>query len=249
MQIELIGCTSAGKSSLAQNLLQSNNQNGYQLVTSYDFVLQWAHFDWVKNHRMRMLILNLIALFACLFTWRKNLPFYRFVIGIILRLPAKVSLFEKIKIARIVARNVGIFEIVRRNRSERQVVLADEGTLHIANYLFVHVSVEPNLSDLETFTRLVSLPDVAVYVRQPESVLISRTRSRGHKRIPEDASALVNRFIKHSLAVFEELVECSGLENRLVIVNNGEVVMPTWDSADNPPLEFARKILELKSTP
>jgi hypothetical protein len=249
MQIELIGCTSAGKSSLAQNILKGNHQNGFNLGTSYDFVLRWAHLNWIKDHRIRMAVLNLIALFACLFTWRKNLSFYRFVIGVILRLPDKVRLLEKLKIARIVARNVGVFEIVRRNSTDRQVVLADEGTLHIAHYLFVHVSAEPNMSDLETFIRLVSLPDVIVYVRQPESVLISRTSVRGHKRIPENASVLVNRFIKHSLAVFEKLVECSNLESRLLVVNSGEGIKPALDHLDNPLLGFAMKIIAIGIDP
>ena len=196
-----------------------------------------------------MLILNLIALLACLFTWRKNLTFYRFVIGVILRLPAKVALSERLRIARIVARNVGIFEIVRRNRSEQQVVLADEGTLQIAHYLFVHVAVEPNLTDLDNFIRLVAMPDIAVYIRQPESILISRTKSRGHKRIPEDEAILVNRFIQHGLAVFEKLIEFSSLEDRLVIINNGEVTKPAVDYKNNPQLEFTRNILEMNSHP
>lgn len=249
MQIELIGCTSSGKSSLARNLLKSDAQQGFNLVTSYDFVLQWAHLDWIKNHRVRMLLLNVIAFLACLFTWRKNLAFYRFAGGVIARLPHGISLFEKLKIARIAARNVGIFEIVHRNKSDRQVVLADEGTLHIAHYLFVHVSVEPDLSHLDTFIHMVSLPDVAVYIRQPESVLISRASRRGHKRIPEGASVMVNRFIQHGRAVFEELAECSNLADRLVIVNDGEVIQPARESQDNPRLEFARKLLAFNSIP
>jgi hypothetical protein len=167
------------------------------------------------------------------------------VIGVILQLPAEVSPFEKFKLARIVARNVGIFEIVRRKSSDRQVVLADEGTLQIAHYLFVHVSVEPNLSDLETFVRLVSLPEVAIYIEQPESVLISRTGIRGHKRVPANASALVTRFIKHGLAVFENLVKCPILEGRLLIVNGGGSIKPALDYPVNSRLEFAMKILDL----
>jgi hypothetical protein len=245
MQIELIGCTSAGKSRFAQKMLKSNNHNGLHLVTSYDFVIDWAHLDWVKNHRIRMLFLNLIALSACLLTWRSNLNFYRFVIGVILRLPADVRPFEKLKIARIAARNVGIFEIVRRNSYDHQVVLADEGTLQIAHYLFVHVSVEPNMSDLETFVRLVSLPEVAVYIEEPESVLISRTRKRGHKRIPENMPALVDRFIKHGIAVFDKLVESPALEGKVLIVPAGKDRKPAWDYPVNPSLDFARKILAL----
>ena len=249
MQIELIGCTSAGKTRLAKNILNVNNQNGFNFVTSYDFVLKWAHFDWIKNHSIRMLILNLIALFACLFTWRKNLAFYRFVMGVILRLPAKISINEKLKLVRIVARNVGIFEIVHRNNSDQQVVLADEGTLHIAHYLFVHVSEEPDLSSLETFTRLVSLPDVVIYLRQPESVLINRISIRGHKRIPKDSPTQVNQFVKHGVTVFDELVECSNLKGRLLIVNGGEGIKPIWDHPNKQVLELVRKIIDIKINP
>jgi hypothetical protein len=248
MQIELIGCTSAGKSSLAENIIKHNHQYGLNLVTSYDFVLRWAHLDWIKNNPVRMLVLNLIALFACLFTLRKNLVFYRFVMGVILRLPPMISLFEKLKIARIVARNMGIDEIVRRNSSDQQVVLADEGTLHTAHYLFVHVSAEPDMGGLDTFIRLVPLPDVAIYVRQPESVLISRISKRGHKRIPEGAPALVNRFVKHGVTVFEKLIEYSNLEGRLLIVSNGEGTKPTRDYPNKPGLQLARKIIGIEST-
>jgi adenosyl cobinamide kinase/adenosyl cobinamide phosphate guanylyltransferase len=247
MQIEVIGCTSAGKSTFIQKVLNANQPNGFHLVTSYDFVLNWAHLSWVKQHRIRMFILNLIALLACVFTWQKNYRFYRFALGVIKRLPDKVSLSERIKIARLVARNIGIFEIVHRSKSERQVILADEGTLHIAHYLFVHVSTEPDLKDLATFNSLVSLPDVAVYIRQPESVLVSRTGKRGHKRIPSNSTMLVNRFIKHGLAVFEQLIECSSLEDRLVIINNGDEIEPGWDHLNSPQVRFARKILELHS--
>lgn len=243
MQIELIGCTSAGKSNLIKNILRSNHHDGFSLVTSYDFVLKWAHLDWIKNHLNRMLCLNLIALFACLFTWRKNLEFYRFVIGVILRLPSKVGVFERLKIARIAARNVGIYEIVCRYSSSQQVVLADEGTLHIAHYLFVHVSVEPNMSEFATFIQLVSLPDVAVYIKQPKSILIARTTARKHKRIPEDASDSVDRFIQHGLAVFENLVSHSSLESRLLVVDGGEGLKPSWNYLGNRRLAFARKII------
>jgi thymidylate kinase len=121
--------------------------------------------------------------------------------------------------------------------------MVDEGTLHIANYLFVHVSVEPNMHDLDSFVRLVSLPDVAVYIKQPESVLIERTRTRGHKRIPGDANVLVDRFIKHSLAVFEKLAAHSRLETRLLLVDRGECTEMTRESSANPLREYARRII------
>jgi hypothetical protein len=249
VQIELIGCTSAGKSSLAQKILKSSRQNGLKLAGSYDFVLRWAHLDWIRRHPTRMLALNLIALGACLYTWRRNLAFYRFLTGAILKLPPEVHPVEKLKIARIAARNVGIFEIVRRNSSDGLVVLADEGTLHIANYLFVHVSAAPDLKDLETFIGLAPIPDAAIYLKQPETVLTSRTQMRGHKRIPADAPVLVERFIQNSLAVFERLAECPSLEGRLLIMEGEDRIRTPWGASENPQLEIARQIVELGIDP
>jgi hypothetical protein len=103
------------------------------------------------------------------------------------------------------------------------------------------------MSDVETFLRLVSLPDVAVYIRQPESVLISRTSKRGHKRIPENSSALVNQFIKHGLAVFDKLAECSSLEGKLLTVNGGESIKPVQVHPSDPRLEYVRKIIAFET--
>jgi len=193
-----------------------------------------------------MLCLNLTALLACILTWRKNFEFYRFVIGVILRLPAKVGFFERLRIARISARNIGIYEIVCRFTPEQQIVLADEGTLHIANYLFVHVSAEPNMAELEKFIRLVSLPDVVIYIKQPESVLITRTRARNHKRIPGGSPFLIKQFIQHSLVVFEKLVGFSSLESRLLVLNQGQNMNTVVGYSDNPLLACARKIIPIE---
>lgn len=247
MQIELIGCTSAGKSSLARDIQIHHLHDGLSLVTSYEFALQWAHLDWIKIQPVRMLFLTLIALFVCLLTWRKNYDFMRFMIGVIWKLPANIGPIEKLKIARIAARNLGIHEIVCRSSPEGLVILADEGTLHIANYLFVHVSTEPDMKDLETFIRLVPLPDTAVYLREPEPVLVARTKTRGHKRIPGNAPTLVDRFIKHSLVVFETLTKHSRLDGRLLIVEEGEVRKPAWGHTTSSQLEFARQIIEKKA--
>jgi hypothetical protein len=243
MHIELIGCTSAGKSRLIQRALRSNGAPGLRLATSYDFVLDWARLGWVRPRRARMLLLNLVALAACLLAWQKNREFYRFGLGVLRRLPARVGLAEKLKIARIAARNVGIYEIVSRHRREGQVILADEGTLHIANYLFVHAGVEPDLPALDHFTRLVALPDLAVYIRQPEAVLVSRTSRRGHGRIPGGAPELVGRFIRHSLVVFENLITDARLEDRLVILHGERVLAPGMQTNDDPRVALARQIL------
>ena len=184
MQVELIGCTSAGKSTLAESVLWAYRGIGMDASMGADFVLQQVGLNWVKGKLARTILIDIIALFACLTTWRSNYAFYRFASGVVLGLPVTVSWLERLNIARNTFKKVGIYELVRRGASDRQVVLLDEGTLHTAHYLFVHVSTEPNIADLATFAKLVPLPDVVVHVRQSKSVLIERTLQRGHKRIP-----------------------------------------------------------------
>lgn len=223
MLIELIGCTGAGKSTLVREALNEGHSQEINIITSYDFVLSWLHLGWLENHALRMLFLNVAAIMASTITMRKNIPFYRFAIKTILSLPPEVRLAEKLKIARLTFRNIGIDEIVRHAKSDEQVVLVDEGTLHIAHYLFVHVFAEPDPAAIYSFIRLVSLPDLVIYVSATEAVLIERIIARGHKRVKANSHESIARFIQHGIAVFEKMKEFSVLRDRLLLVENG-----TW---------------------
>ena len=231
MQIEIIGCTSAGKSTLIRNVLQANHQQDIDLVTSYDFVLRQFRLDWIKYHTLGMLLLNLLALGACLATWPKNHAFLKFVVGFIYTLPAAtVSRIDKLKAVRLTLRNMGIYEIICRSATEQQIVLADEGTLQIAHSLFIHVGIEPKMADLSTFVQLVPLPDAIVYVKQPISILVERTLVRGHHRIPEGSPGQVAAFIRQAAVTFDQLEQAPILKNRLLVIDRQRynLVRPTY---------------------
>lgn len=235
MQIELIGCTSAGKSVLTRSIMQVGDKLGLDMFTSYDFVLRQIRLDWIKNHTLRMFVLNIFTLLVCLLSWRKNLKFYGFVSGVILQLPTSVSFLEKIKIARIFARNLGIYEIANRNSYKHQFILADEGTLQIVHYLFVHVSLEPDIGDITEYLRLAPKPDLVIYVQKDEEVLIERTLARGHKRIPEGTLDEVRLFIKRAGVSFDHSVQLltnDGLP--LLIVNDNGLTQVNHNNDDDP---------------
>ena len=164
--------------------------------------------------------MNLISLFVGLMAYRKNREFYRFALGIIIRLPSAVVWSEKLQIGRNVVKNIGIDEIIRRRAADRQIVLLDEGPLQTAHYLFVNVAIEPDASDVASFIGIVPLPDMVVYVTQNETVLIERTLRRGHKRIPDRSYANVQRFIRRAVAIFDELEHQSTLAERLIVVDH-----------------------------
>ncbi len=243
MQIELMGCTGAGKSTLARGILQACREQGIDAWMGDDFVLKQVRLNWVKSHLARTIWVDVCSLLACLVSWRNNLEFYRFTIRIVWRLPVAVGWFEKLNIVRNVLKKIGIYEIIRRRSSDQQVVLVDEGTLLAAHNLFVHVSVEPNAGDLSTFVRLAPRPDVAVYVMQPESVLIERTLARGHKRIPDRSYARVERFVKRAVETFDKIVRQSLPEGRFLVLDAQQNIIVSQGYPNDPPFAIALKIV------
>jgi len=242
MQIELIGCTSAGKSTLITGILQACYQQGIDIFLGDDFVLKQVRLNWIKSHLPRTLLVDLAALFACLVTWRKNLKFYLFATRTLYQLP--ISRYEKLNLLRNVLKKIGIYEIIRSRGNDEQVILVDEGVLQAAHNLFVHGSVDVNTEQISTFAGLIPLPDVIVYLRQPESILIDRITIRGHKRIPDRSSSNVTRFVKRAVTTFDELVQNPAVESKLLVVDGGEDVVVVAHDQDNPLFDLASKIIQ-----
>jgi thymidylate kinase len=242
LQIELIGCTSAGKSTLSRGILQACHKQGLDILLGDDFVLKQVRLNWVKSHLPRTLLVDLLALFACVVTWPSNLKFYLFAAQLLFQLP--IPRLVKLHLLRDVLKKIGIYEIIRSRSTNRQIILVDEGVLHAAHNLFVHGSVQVKTENLSTFARLIPLPDVIVYLRQPESLLIDRTIKRGHKRIPDRSYSNVVPFIKQAVTTFDKLVQNPAVESKLLIVDGGQNVTVAASYRDDPLFGLALKIIQ-----
>ena len=217
MQIELTGCTGAGKSTLARDIVQACREQGIDVVMGDEVVLGLARLNWLRGRLVRTLCLDLICLPAWLATWGKHRAFHAFTIRTIRRLP--IAWTVKLNLLRNVLKKVGTYEIVRRRSPGRHVALVDEGTLHAAHNLLVHLAIPPNPDDIANFARLAPLPDAAVYVQQPESVLIERTLARGHKRVEDRSPTSVRLFVNRAVETFEMLWQQPAISGRLRIVD------------------------------
>lgn len=242
MQVELIGCTSAGKSTLTKGILQAYQGQGAEVILADDFVLSQIRSNWIKENLPRALILNLAALFACLVTWRNNLEFCAFAARILLQLP--ISMSEKLYLFRNVLKKIGTYEIIRSRSSPQEVILVDEGVLQTAHNLFVHVSVQVKREHISTFAELIPLPDVIVYLRQSESLLLDRISKRGHKRIPSRSNGDMIQFIKKAVATFDALAQEPIVESRLLVVNDGQDISPVSGYQDDPSYVLALNIVQ-----
>lgn len=242
MQIELIGCTSAGKSTLARDICQVCHEQGLDILAGNDFILKQIKLNWIKNRLSRTFLVNLAALLACLVTWQNNLKFYLFATQLLFQLP--IPRLEKLYLLRNVLKKIGIYEIIRFRSTGQQVILVDEGVVQTVHNFFVHVSVQVEAEQLATFARLIPLPDVIVYLRQPEALLIDRTIKRGHKRIPDRSYSNVARFIKQAVAIFEQLVQNPAVQNKVLVVAGDQDVIIAPNYQDAPLFGLALKIIQ-----
>jgi thymidylate kinase len=216
MHIELIGCTSAGKTTLAKKIVGIGRQAGLDVVLGDDFVFERLHLSWIKNEYFRRRLLEIFAGYICLRNWRKYSAFRQFVYESVGQ--ASGSLFYKANLVRIALRKIGIHELIRRSSSANQIVLVDnEGIVQAAHNLFVHTSrINGNL---ESFINAAPLPDVIAYLRQPQSVLLERTLRRGHPRIRKCSRSNVESFVKQANETFEKLQTVPEVAERSFVID------------------------------
>ena len=218
MQIELFGCTGAGKSSLLRQILHAQSGQRPAITRGDDFLLRRMRLAWVKG-AARPVVLNALSIAMCVFAWRKRRAFLRHVASCVHQLRNDISSLERLRIWRITLRNVGLYEFVERYAATDEVVFTDEGMLQIAHYLFVNIAVESRQADIKSFAMFVPLPAAVVYLFQPETLLIERTVQRGHKRIPPGSTELVKRFITRATAMFEILLQQPAIRGKLLMID------------------------------
>ena len=128
MHIELVGSTSAGKTTLAKEMVVAGKRSGIKVYLSDDFLLEQMHLNWVKNDFIRRRLVEFFAFAVFLRHPAKYNEFVTFVFR-----EGKISSgswLYKVNRIRNVIRKIGIFEFITLRSNSHQVVLADnEGLL------------------------------------------------------------------------------------------------------------------------
>lgn len=217
MHIELIGSTSAGKTTIAKKMVEVGTLNGMEIFLSDDFMLNWARLNWIKNEFIRRRIVELIAFMVCAMTMNRYKEFLEFVFSE--GQYSTGSWLYRINRIRNVIRKIGIYEFIIRNSEEQQMILADnEGIMQGVHNLYVHQGETAELERVSRYVDRIPLPDIVLYLRQDGDVLISRTLARGHGRVNSTRDEVVH-FIQQAVAVFEELIRIPKVQERLLILN------------------------------
>jgi hypothetical protein len=243
MHIEIIGSTSAGKTTLAKKMVGAGKEKGLDVFLSDDFMLEQMHFGWIKNDFVRRRLVE----FAALGVWLTCLIRHKEFLGFVVRegMHSPGSWFYKINRIRNVIRKMGIFEFVARRSEPQQIVLADnEGILQGVHNLFVHQNSHADLDKISRYVELVPLPDVVLYLHQEEEILVSRTLGRGHARVAENSPDKVVHFIRQAIAVFNEVISNPKIQKRLLIVDSRFNIQCETENLFNPNFYRASELVQ-----
>lgn len=227
MIVELVGPSGAGKSTLAR-LLRDHLGGPESAMVASDLVMDRPLLRKVHNAQ----VVNLVQDACALPHLTRTLPRH----ADLLRLSARVlaahapSRLDLVLNTRSVMRRIGMFELAR-SRSDRPVVLVDEGPALIAYHLFVYSTAEPTDDSLARFADCLPLPDLLVYVRSPLSVLTDRAFSRPDRR--RQLAGLTRREaerpLRRALQVFDRLVSTERLQDRTLVVANESASVAALD--------------------
>jgi hypothetical protein len=248
MQIELIGCTSAGKSTLAAQIMDAAQAADIDLVLADQFALDTLGLGKVRKKSLRAVFVHIVAAWGCISQgWRR----LRFIALSRTELRhTNISWARQWNQLRKVLKQLGRYDLIRRSRPNQKLVLVDEGTLHAAHNIFIHVDFEFDQARLQQFAEQVPLPDLVIYVRQSEDVLVERTIKRGHLRISDPTRQSVADFVHQAVLAFDQLAKHERIAPLVLEVQDGVVLSePHRQPHISGIVDFLRDAIESRPLP
>ena len=222
MQIELVGCTSAGKSTLAAQIGEAAGAEGIDLLLADEFALDQLGLGHLRKRWLRAVVIHVVAFWGCVSKGWRHVRFIKFSYRELRR--TNISRRQQWNQLRKVLKQLGRYEVIRGSRQNQTPVLVDEGTLHAAHNLFIHVDFEFDSDRLQQFAEQVPLPDVVIYVRQCEEVLVERALQRGHPRISDPTRQSVAKFVHQAVQAFDQLAKHERIAPRMLEVQDGTIL-------------------------
>jgi thymidylate kinase len=219
MIVEFIGCSGAGKTTLA-HAVRARAAPDRPARMALDLVMDRPGRRWIRQPQLVNLAAD-VAVSPSFLTGGQG-ALLRFADDRLRRYAP--SAFARLNYLVNVERRVGT-QLLARRRANGATILSDEGALLLAYQLFVYAEGPYGRADLERFVELVPMPDRVVYVRAPFDVLVDRSMARPDRRRELAAAdrVQVERWTLRAHALFEALIAVPAVAERLLVVDNGDL--------------------------
>ena len=221
--VEFTGVTGVGKSTLVTVVKEMLVNQGFLAHDAYDFILAAYGINPTPNAQLKSILIDLIAFPSFVyhsFTTKQGFVLLHLAIKVITR-DAR-TLWEILNLLRNFVKRVGVHLLLKKlcyRLDQFEFVICDEGILHVAHNLFVHQGIPPDPNEVLRFGRLISLPEIIVWVKAPKEKSVKCILQRGHSRVDRSPAA-ARMFVNHGCCTFEALCENESIRNRLLIIDN-----------------------------
>jgi len=239
MIVEFIGCSGAGKTTLAAEIERIGGPR--PTISGTGLIVDHPGVRWISDPTAVNLVADVISFPPFLRALGRQKDFVTFAFDRLQR--HAPSPFARYNYMLNVVRKLGVNEMARRAAS-RKTVLIDEGVVLSAYQLFVYCDAPFGHADLERFARLVPLPDRIVYVRAPIDLLVDRAMTRLDRRRELAGRTLdeLRRSLERAIELFDGLAMTEPIRERLLTVDIGDGSARTRDAA-------VRKVARFVSPP
>lgn len=236
MQIEFMGCTGAGKTTLI-SALHSRLAKTEEVRTSFDLIAAPVGLRRVTNPTMRNLIQEFLGFPYIICSLHRHMTFLIFTLKMLAR--HSPFNFRTINYLRSLERTLGVYEIIRRHQRD-QIIIVDEGTIVPAHNLFVYTDADYTSAEISRYATLAPLPDLLIYIKAPIDILIQRSlkRSDPPREMGSKIRTLIEKYIHRAVAMFDQLVEVDRIRARTLVVENPEATDQGRDAVVNKIVQF-----------
>lgn len=218
MIVEFVGSSGAGKTTLASEV-QRRLAGQAQVATSFELAAGLVGLRRATHPTIRNLVQDLVALPYFAGALVEHRAFVAYALRTVARRSG--SPFLAANYVRSLVRKIGMYEMARRTGPDR-IILVDEGTVLSAHLLFVFTSQEPSQGEIETFAKLVPLPDLVVCVEAPPDSLVHRSLQR--KDAPREMRTgdvqAMDGYLRRASELFDRLAKTERIRDRVLVVSN-----------------------------
>jgi len=228
MIVEFIGCSGAGKTTLADEIERIGGPRS--TISGTGLIVDHPGVRWISDPTAVNLVADVISFPPFLRALRRHKDFVTFAFDRLQR--HAPSPFARYNYMLNVVRKLGVHEMARR-AAARKTVLIDEGVVLSAYQLFVYSDAPFGHLDLERFARSVPLPDRIVYVRAPIDLLVDRAMTRPDQRreLAGRSPDELRRSLERAIELFDGLAVTEPIRDRLLTVDIGDDSARTRDAA------------------
>ena len=228
MIVEFIGCSGAGKTTLADAIERIGGPRS--TISGTGLIVDHPGVRWISDPTAVNLLADVISFPPFLRVLGRQKDFVTFAFDRLQR--HAPSPFARYNYMLNVVRKLGVNEMARR-AAERKTVLIDEGVVLSAYQLFVYSDAPFGHLDLERFARLAPLPDRIVYVRAPIDLLVDRAMTRPDQRreLAGRSPDELRRSLERAIELFDGLAMTEPIRDRLLTVDIGDGSARTRDAA------------------